>query len=227
MEHGYTPNAKDRDAVRRAHPDWGRDTDTTSPAYWEWRGYSVNDSFSMAAAAAARRYQKPGGYSLAADGKFHPWRESDRITKEAIERGRRQREERTQRSRGTNMSERKWSKNVHPHEGALRRYGWSEDASAEERHRALVRSVKEDGYARTIERLDFVVSVNGRQNPGLAAGAEHDRHWLKTHVDEMYEDGEFEDKRRSRGREHEVRAYEKDDGERVRRHLAKNPRRRQ
>jgi hypothetical protein len=122
------------------------------------------------------------------------------------------------------MSENKWSKDVELHEGALERLGWKEHESAESRHRALERSVREFGYARTVERLDFMANVASREdNRGLHHAAREDLDWLRRWE---AEDREGDDRRREQGTEHRVRPYEKDDGERVRGHLARNPRRR-
>lgn len=122
------------------------------------------------------------------------------------------------------MSENKWSKDVELHEGALERQGWKEHESAESRHRALERSVREVGYARTIERLDFMANVANREdNRGLHRAAREDLDWLRRWE---AEDREGDDRRREQETEHRVRPYEREDGERVRGHLAKNPRRR-
>ena len=122
------------------------------------------------------------------------------------------------------MSEDKWSKEVELHRGALERHGWRENESAEERHRALERSVRADGYKTTVDRLVFLENVaDRRDNQALHATAHEDLEWLHHWEGEGRGD---EDRRREQGTEHRVRAYEKEDGERVRPHLAKNPRRR-
>lgn len=122
------------------------------------------------------------------------------------------------------MAEEKWSKNVHPHEGGLRKYGWSEDASDAQRHRALERSVKMDGYAITVDRLDFMRNVaDRRDNQRLGSTARSDYEWLRR-WERVVEDDD--DRERARGTHHEVETFLKSDGTKVRGHLARNPRRR-
>ena len=124
------------------------------------------------------------------------------------------------------MSGRQWSKGVELHDGALARHGGKEHESAEERHRALARSVRADGYRTTDERLHYRVHVANREsNRGLRETAHADldglQRWERV-------DQEDEDRKREQGTEHRVRGYERDvDGhrERVRPHLARNPRR--
>ncbi len=124
------------------------------------------------------------------------------------------------------MPEEKWSKEVGLHEGALEKHGWKEHESAEERHRALERSVRADGYRTTVDRLDFMANVASRHdNHELHATARADLEWLH-HWEEEKGDS---DRRHEEGTEHRVRGHEREvDGhtERVRPHLAKNPRRR-
>ena len=125
------------------------------------------------------------------------------------------------------MSRDQWSRGVELHEGALERLGWHMDAPAETRHRAIDRSVREVGYARTMDRLDFMRNVANRgDNRRLHEVAEEDAHWL-----ERWEAGDRgdEDRRRELGDRHRVRGFDRDiDGkrERVRPHMARNPRRR-
>ena len=125
------------------------------------------------------------------------------------------------------MSERRWSKGIELHEGALAGYGWKEHESAEERHRALERSVREDGYRTTVDRLVFMDNVANREdNRGLRETAPADIDWLRRweRVDE-----DDEDRRREQGTHHRVRGFDRDvEGhrERVRPHLQRNPRRR-
>ena len=120
-------------------------------------------------------------------------------------------------------NERQWAKKVELHRGALERLGWREHESAEARHRALERSVREDGWRTTVDRLLFMENVAGREhNPGLHRTAEDDLDWLRRW--EVRERGE-EDVRRDWGTEHRVESYRRDDGTPVRAHLAKNPRR--
>lgn len=124
----------------------------------------------------------------------------------------------------TENSERKWAKDVELHRGALERLGWKEHESAEVRHRALERSVREDGWRTTVDRLLFMENVAGREhNPGLHQTAGDDLDWLRRW--EVEDRGE-EDVRRDRGTEHRVETYRKDDGTVVHGHLAKNPQRR-
>jgi len=74
----------------------------------------------------------------------------------------------------------KWSKGVRIHKGALSRHGWSEHEGVEERHSALNRSVRADGYKRTIDRLSFLRNIANRQdNRRLHEVAEADEHWLE------------------------------------------------
>lgn len=113
----------------------------------------------------------------------------------------------------------RWSRDVHPREGALLRYGWRADESAELRHRALERSVHRDGYAKTIERLDFVANVAGRDNHRLKQSATEDRAWL-----EDQHEPEDSPRRRSTHEVREHRAERDGRGYRVRRHEARNPR---
>jgi len=121
----------------------------------------------------------------------------------------------------------KWSRNVHPHEGALRRFGWSEGASEEVRRRAVRESVYQDGYATTVSRLDYLANVNKHHDKRLAEVARSDLEWVEKWEAERPGSGlETEDRPRRRGRTHEVEAYDKADGEHVKRHRADNPRRR-
>ena len=123
------------------------------------------------------------------------------------------------------IREKNWSKGVRPKEGVLRAYGWSEGASAEERHRALERSVGRDGYATTVDRLEFMRNVASRENNrGLRETAQADCEWLSRW--ERVEEAD-EDHRREQGTHHRVRGFDRDfEGrqERVRPRLARNPR---
>ena len=124
------------------------------------------------------------------------------------------------------MAERKWSKGVELHEGALAGHGWKEHESAEQRHRALERSVRADGYRTTVDRLLFMENVANREdNRGLHEAAHADLEWLQRweRVDE-----DDDDRRREQGTHHRVRGFDRDvEGhrEKVRPHLARNPRR--
>jgi hypothetical protein len=78
------------------------------------------------------------------------------------------------------MAEDKWSKNVRIHKGALSKHGWKEREGSEERHAALNRSVRADGYKETIDRLSFIRNVANREdNERLHRVAEEDEHWLE------------------------------------------------
>lgn len=120
--------------------------------------------------------------------------------------------------------ERQWAKKAELHRGALERLGWKEHESTETRHRALERSVRENGWRTTVDRLLFLENVAGREhNPGLHRTAEDDLEWLRRW--EVNVRGE-EDVRRDRGTEHRVETYREEDGTLVHGHVAKNPRRR-
>ncbi len=121
------------------------------------------------------------------------------------------------------MKEDKWSKGAKLHEGALERHGWKEHEPTEERHQALERSVRADGYKTTVDRLAFLENVASRQdNHGLHETARSDLEWLRHW--ERVDEGE-EDRKRAQGTEHRVETYRKDDGTLVHGHLARNPRR--
>lgn len=121
------------------------------------------------------------------------------------------------------MSRDQWSRGVELHEGALQRLGWHMDASAETRHRAIERSVREVGYARTMDRLDFMRNVvNSGDNRRLHEVAGEDAHWLR---EWEARDGDEGDRHREQGTEHRVETYRKADGTVVYGHLARNPRR--
>ena len=118
--------------------------------------------------------------------------------------------------------EQQWSKHVgHLEEGWL--HGWCVRCPPEERHRAIERTVRADGYATAVRRLNFLANVaNRRDNERLHRVAREDVEWTERWEKETRED---EDRRRERGEFHRVEAYRKEDGERVRSHLARNPRR--
>ncbi|MGP8077203.1 MAG: hypothetical protein ACLP78_00805 [Thermoplasmata archaeon] len=124
------------------------------------------------------------------------------------------------------MAEEKWSNHVgHLEEGGL--HGWCARCPPEERHRAIERTVKTDGYAAAIRRLNFLANVaNRRDNRDLHKVAREDVEWTERWEKETRED---EDRQREQGTEHRVRGFERDvegRNEHVRSHLAKNPRRR-
>ena len=62
-----------------------------------------------------------------------------------------------------NMTEEKWSSHVgHLEEGGL--HGWCASCPPEERHRAIERTVRTDGYATAIRRLNFLANVANRHD---------------------------------------------------------------
>ena len=125
------------------------------------------------------------------------------------------------------MAEEAWSRHVgHLEEGGL--YGWCARCPPEERHRAIERTVRADGYATAIRRLNFLANVaNRKDNEPLHRVAGEDEEWARRWEGESRDD---EDRRRKLGTHHRVRGFEREvEGrrERVRSHLARNPRRRQ
>ena len=124
------------------------------------------------------------------------------------------------------MAEEKWSKHVgHIEEGGL--HGWCASCPPEERHRAIERTVRTDGYATAVRRLNFLSNVaNRKDNEHLHRVAHEDLEWAERWEKETREG---EDRRREEGSMHRVRGHEAEvDGKRVRvrPHLARNPRRR-
>jgi len=121
------------------------------------------------------------------------------------------------------MTEEKWSSHVgHLEEGGL--HGWCASCPLEERHHAIQRTVRADGYATATRRLNFLANVANRQDNGdLHRVAREDLVWTEDWEKKAREN---EDRGRETGRFHRVEGYRKEDGERVRRHLARNPRRR-
>jgi hypothetical protein len=124
------------------------------------------------------------------------------------------------------MAEEKWSKHVgHLEEGGL--HGWCASCPPEERRRAIERTVRDDGYATAIRRLGFLANVaNRRDNKDLHRVARDDLEWAEQREREARDD---EDRRRDLGTHHRVHGFKRDvEGrrERVRPHLARNPRRR-
>ncbi len=65
----------------------------------------------------------------------------------------------------------------HLHHGGL--HGWCEVCGPEERHAALERSVREDGYATTVRRLNILATYSKNDNPGLHRITIEDRNWLE------------------------------------------------
>lgn len=122
------------------------------------------------------------------------------------------------------MAENQWSNHVHVEEGGL--HGWCASCSTEERHRAIERTIEMDGYATAVRRLNFLASVANRKDNGhlhhvALEDEEWAQHWEKESRDE-------EDRRREHGTRHRVRGFEREvegQRERVRPHLARNPRR--
>jgi hypothetical protein len=124
------------------------------------------------------------------------------------------------------MAEEKWSKHMgHIEEGGLHR--WCASCSPEERHLAIERTVRADGYATAIRRLNFLANVaNRKDNEHLHRVAHEDVAWAERWEKETREG---DDRRREEGSMHRVRGHEAElDGKRVRvrPHLARNPRRR-
>ena len=123
------------------------------------------------------------------------------------------------------MAEEKWSNHVHVEEGGL--HGWCASCSPEERHRAIERTVRTDGYATAVRRLNFLANVANRgNNERTHRVAREDEDWVRGWERESRDD---EDRKREQGTHHRVRGFEREvEGrrERVRPHLAKNPRRR-
>lgn len=71
----------------------------------------------------------------------------------------------------------KWARKVHL-QGHLS--GWHEDEGERTRHEALNRTVRRDGYATTIRRLDFIANVANRSNnTKLHRVARSDIKWLE------------------------------------------------
>ncbi len=124
-----------------------------------------------------------------------------------------------------NMTEEKWASHVgHLEEGGL--HGWCASCPPEERHRAIERTVRADSYATATRRLNFLANVaNRHDNDQLHHVAREDLEWAG---EWEKEERENEDRRREQGTEHRVRGFEREvEGrhERVRPHLARNPRR--
>ncbi len=119
------------------------------------------------------------------------------------------------------MNEKKWSSHVgHLEEGGL--HGWCASCPPDERHRALETTIRTDGYATATRRLNFLANVaNRRDNEHLHRVARDDLEWAERWEEETREN---EDRRREKSEFHRVESYRKDDGERVRAHLARNPR---
>ncbi len=121
-----------------------------------------------------------------------------------------------------NMTQEKWSSHGgHLEEGGL--HGWCASCPPEERHRAIERTVRTDGYATATRRLNFLANVaNRRDHADLHRVAREDLEWTEDWEKDERENG---DRRREPGEFHRVDAYRKEDGARVRAHRARNPRR--
>lgn len=76
------------------------------------------------------------------------------------------------------MADRRFSRHVHARQGKL--HGWCESCGEESRHEALRRSVRADGYATTVRRLNFLHNVaNRHDNEGLRRVAREDERWME------------------------------------------------
>lgn len=74
----------------------------------------------------------------------------------------------------------KFSKHVHLKSKKL--YGWCLYCAADERHAALAKSIRKDGYATTIRRLNFLHNIANRQdNEKLREVAARDENWVRRH----------------------------------------------
>ncbi len=71
----------------------------------------------------------------------------------------------------------KWSKGVKVHEGELTSKGYHIHESEEKRHAALKRSIKEDGYATTVRRINYLHNVT--DDPATKRATESDLKWLE------------------------------------------------
>ena len=71
----------------------------------------------------------------------------------------------------------KWSRGVHLR-GNL--HGWHEDQPARTRHEHLRTTVRADGYATTVRRVNFLRNIANRENNAkLHRVATEDVHWLE------------------------------------------------
>ena len=78
------------------------------------------------------------------------------------------------------MTKEKFSKHVHVARGAL--HGWCDHCSDRSRHRALNTTVRIDGYATTVRRLNYLSNVaNRKNNARLHDVARRDVKWLHGH----------------------------------------------
>lgn len=124
------------------------------------------------------------------------------------------------------MTEEKWSK-LAGHLEAEGPYGWGASCPPEERHRAMERTVRADGYATAVRRRNFLATVVTRWDNGrLHRVALEDEEWTR-----QWESGsrDDEDRRRHSETHHRARGFERDvpgERDRVRPHRARNPRKR-
>lgn len=58
-------------------------------------------------------------------------------------------------------------------------HGWCEACSPSERHAAIERTVREDGYATTVRRLNILAVYSKTQNPHLHRTASEDIRWIQ------------------------------------------------
>lgn len=76
------------------------------------------------------------------------------------------------------MSERKWSKHIHIRKHGL--HGWCARCSETERHEAIRRSVRADGYATTVRRLNLIHNLGSPEHDEHARRvAREDERWAE------------------------------------------------
>lgn len=83
--------------------------------------------------------------------------------------------------------------------GALEKFGYHTDESADKRHKALAKSVKKVGYAETIRRLNAVRVLNKNTNPSLSRLFTRDMHWVQDNM-KSYSKSRSRSRRRSRSK---------------------------
>lgn len=66
---------------------------------------------------------------------------------------------------------------VHLRKGAL--YGWCHRCSAEERHKALEKSIRADGPGVTVKRLNRIAVLDKNRDPELTEVAQRDMRWVQ------------------------------------------------
>lgn len=75
-------------------------------------------------------------------------------------------------------AEEKFSQHITIRHGKL--YGWQADSSAEDRHKALAKSVRKDGYATTIRRLNLIHNLGNPETDQHARQvAVEDEDWVR------------------------------------------------